>query len=61
MGTEHIAAAGPDAPLVLERGLSSCHMEHVFDFYKPAGLFPKASAITHSKPEPVCSVLDPAS
>ena len=34
-------AAGPDAPLVIERGLTSCHMEHVYDFYKPAGLYPK--------------------
>lgn len=34
-------AAGPDAPLVLERGLTSCHMQHVYDFYKPAGLYPK--------------------
>lgn len=34
---------GPDAPLVVERGLSSCHMEHVYDFYKPAGLFPKVN------------------
>ena len=33
--------AGPNAPLVLERGLTSCHMEHVYDFYKPAGLYPK--------------------
>ncbi|KAL0024918.1 hypothetical protein WJX77_002506 [Trebouxia sp. C0004] len=32
---------GPNAPLVLERGLTSCHMEHVYDFYKPAGLYPK--------------------
>lgn len=44
--------AGPDAPLVLERGLTSCHMEHVYDFYKPAGPFPKVtyacdSVITH--------------
>ncbi|XP_038056186.1 hydroxymethylglutaryl-CoA synthase 1-like [Patiria miniata] len=26
---------GPDAPLVLERGLRHTHMEHVYDFYKP--------------------------
>ncbi|KAL0043896.1 hypothetical protein WJX82_003072 [Trebouxia sp. C0006] len=32
---------GPNAPLVLERGLTSCHMQHVYDFYKPAGLYPK--------------------
>ncbi|KAL3138589.1 hypothetical protein ABBQ32_006356 [Trebouxia sp. C0010 RCD-2024] len=32
---------GPNAPLVLDRGLSSCHMEHVYDFCKPAGLYPK--------------------
>merc|ERR1711991_1265297 len=25
---------GPDAPLVLERGLRASHMEHVYDFYK---------------------------
>ena len=37
--------AGPNAPLVLERGLTSCHMKHVYDFYKPAGFFPK---VTHS-------------
>lgn len=43
--------AGPDAPLVLERGLTSCHMEHVYDFYKPAAFFPKVShpyiSLTH--------------
>lgn len=38
--------AGPDAPLVLEQGLTSCHMEHVYDFYKPAGFFPK---VTHPR------------
>ncbi|DBA70992.1 TPA: hypothetical protein ACH3X2_011428 [Trebouxia sp. C0005] len=32
---------GPNAPLVLERGLTSCHMEHMYDFYKPAGVYPK--------------------
>eukprot|EP00887_Chlorella_sp_A99_P005543 scaffold1.g5543.t1 len=32
---------GPDAPLALERGLSATHMQHAYDFYKPAGLFPK--------------------
>jgi len=26
---------GPDAPLVMERGLYGTHMEHVYDFYKP--------------------------
>jgi len=26
---------GPNAPLVLERGLRSSHMAHVYDFYKP--------------------------
>ncbi|KAI9498856.1 hydroxymethylglutaryl-CoA synthase [Zychaea mexicana] len=26
---------GPDAPIVLERGLRSTHMEHAYDFYKP--------------------------
>ncbi|XP_063154648.1 hydroxymethylglutaryl-CoA synthase, mitochondrial isoform X2 [Candoia aspera] len=26
---------GPNAPLVLERGLRGTHMEHVYDFYKP--------------------------
>ncbi|KAK7482697.1 hypothetical protein BaRGS_00018290 [Batillaria attramentaria] len=26
---------GPNAPLVLERGVRSCHMEHAYDFYKP--------------------------
>ncbi|CAI8022508.1 Hydroxymethylglutaryl-CoA synthase, cytoplasmic [Geodia barretti] len=26
---------GPNAPLVLERGLRSLHMEHAYDFYKP--------------------------
>jgi hypothetical protein len=31
---------GPDAPLVLERGLSATHMSHAFDFYKPSGLYP---------------------
>ncbi|KAK9843825.1 hypothetical protein WJX81_007826 [Elliptochloris bilobata] len=31
---------GPDAPLDLERGLSASHMEHAYDFYKPAGLYP---------------------
>ncbi len=34
------ARAGPDAPLDLERGLSASHMEHAYDFYKPAGLYP---------------------
>ena len=31
---------GPNAPLVLERGLSATHMQHAYDFYKPTGLFP---------------------
>ena len=31
---------GPDAPLVLERGLSATHMTHAYDFYKPSGLYP---------------------
>eukprot|EP01133_Synstelium_polycarpum_P010579 gene10579-12308_t len=26
---------GPDAPLVMERGVRGTHMEHVYDFYKP--------------------------
>lgn len=26
---------GPDAPLVLEKGLRGMHFEHVYDFYKP--------------------------
>jgi hydroxymethylglutaryl-CoA synthase len=26
---------GPNAPLVLDRGVRSSHMEHVYDFYKP--------------------------
>ncbi|XP_073212379.1 hydroxymethylglutaryl-CoA synthase, mitochondrial isoform X5 [Lepidochelys kempii] len=26
---------GPEAPLVLERGVRGTHMEHVYDFYKP--------------------------
>ncbi|KAI8138202.1 hydroxymethylglutaryl-CoA synthase [Fennellomyces sp. T-0311] len=26
---------GPNAPIVLERGLRSTHMEHAYDFYKP--------------------------
>lgn len=26
---------GPQAPLVLERGLRATHMEHAYDFYKP--------------------------
>ncbi|KAH9489821.1 Hydroxymethylglutaryl-CoA synthase, cytoplasmic [Bulinus truncatus] len=26
---------GPDAPLVLDRGVRSTHMQHVYDFYKP--------------------------
>eukprot|EP00128_Syssomonas_multiformis_P001332 Colp12_sorted_trinity150504_noHs@31826 len=26
---------GPNAPLVIERGLRATHMEHVYDFYKP--------------------------
>lgn len=26
---------GPDAPLVLDRGVRSSHMQHVYDFYKP--------------------------
>ncbi|XP_072173257.1 hydroxymethylglutaryl-CoA synthase 1-like [Diadema setosum] len=26
---------GPHAPLVIERGLRSSHMQHVYDFYKP--------------------------
>jgi len=26
---------GPNAPLVLDRGLRSSHMQHVYDFYKP--------------------------
>jgi hydroxymethylglutaryl-CoA synthase len=33
-------AAGPDAPLALERGLSATHMSHAYDFYKPSGLYP---------------------
>ena len=44
--------AGPDAPLVLEQGLTSCHMEHVYDFYKPAGFFPKVSHLTHCMEHP---------
>ncbi|XP_054420700.1 hydroxymethylglutaryl-CoA synthase, mitochondrial [Pteronotus mesoamericanus] len=28
---------GPNAPLVLERGLRGTHMENVYDFYKPDG------------------------
>ncbi|KAK1328999.1 hypothetical protein QTO34_011170 [Cnephaeus nilssonii] len=28
---------GPEAPLVLERGLRGTHMENVYDFYKPDG------------------------
>lgn len=32
---------GPNAPLVLERGLSATHMQHAYDFYKPSGLFPR--------------------
>ena len=52
-----LLSAGPDAPLVLERGLSSCHMEHVYDFYKPAGLFPKASIIAHPHHDFVCQGL----
>lgn len=32
--------AGPNAPLDLERGLSSSYMEHAYDFYKPCGLYP---------------------
>lgn len=33
---------GPNAPLVIERGVRSTHMEHVYDFYKPNlhSLFP---------------------
>lgn len=48
--------AGPDAPLVLERGLTSCHMEHVYDFYKPAGFFPKVThaCIGMTHPTPAC-------
>ena len=26
---------GPNAPLVLDRGLKTTHMTHVYDFYKP--------------------------
>jgi len=26
---------GPDAPVVLERGLRASHVQHVYDFYKP--------------------------
>lgn len=26
---------GPNAPLVMERGMRSVHMQHVYDFYKP--------------------------
>lgn len=26
---------GPNAPLVIERGVRSCHMSHAYDFYKP--------------------------
>ena len=40
--------AGPDAPLDLERGLSASHMEHAYDFYKPAGLYPLARALPAS-------------
>ncbi|EFN59211.1 hypothetical protein CHLNCDRAFT_138158 [Chlorella variabilis] len=35
---------GPDAPLVLERGLSTTHMAHAYDFYKPSGLYPAVRA-----------------
>lgn len=51
--------AGPDAPLVLERGLTACHMEHVYDFYKPAGFFPKVTP-THKlgTRTPACYLLD---
>lgn len=34
-------AAGPDAPLVLEPGCSAAYMDNVYDFYKPAGIFPQ--------------------
>ena len=26
---------GPDAPLVMDRGVRAHHMQHVYDFYKP--------------------------
>ncbi|KAK7100645.1 hydroxymethylglutaryl-CoA synthase 1-like [Littorina saxatilis] len=26
---------GPNAPLIFDRGVRSCHMQHVYDFYKP--------------------------
>lgn len=31
---------GPDAPLVVEQGISATHMAHAYDFYKPNGLYP---------------------
>ena len=41
---------GPDAPLVLERGLSATHMTHAYDFYKPHGLYPAVSPAAPSPP-----------
>ncbi|KAK9790528.1 hypothetical protein WJX73_000126 [Symbiochloris irregularis] len=35
---------GPDAPLALERRNVAHHAEHVFDFHKPAGLYPQVDA-----------------
>ena len=35
------SAAGPDAPLALDRRVSATHFEHAFDFYKPVScLYP---------------------
>ena len=38
---------GPDAPLALERQNIAHHADHVYDFYKPAGLYPEVIAIVH--------------
>ena len=36
---------GPDAPLVVEPVVAS-HMENVYDFYKPSGIFPQVGIFT---------------
>jgi len=48
--------AGPDAPLVVEPVIAS-HMENVYDFYKPYGIFPQVSNLVdtlHRIARPIC-------
>ena len=38
-----LGVAGEDAPLAMETGCSAAYMDDVYDFYKPAGIFPQVS------------------